>query len=86
MLFIRSHLSELCGYLPREELPCGFRRYLMYRAVYRNRYPRMPALLLAKAGFEIDPVVERLFFDKLLKSLNDVIGTFNVTGTADTYA
>jgi hypothetical protein len=76
--------SRLCGDFPDKEFSRGFRRYLMYHAVYRNRYPRMLALLLAKTGFKINPVMECLFFNKLLKSLNDVIGTFDMTGTADT--
>jgi hypothetical protein len=46
----------------------------------------MLALFLAKAGLKINPVVQHLFFDKLLKSLNDVIGTFDMTGTTDANA
>jgi hypothetical protein len=50
----------------------------MDRAVYRDRHPRMLALFLAKAGLKIYPVVQRLFFDKLLESLNDIIRAFDM--------
>jgi hypothetical protein len=46
----------------------------------------MLALLLAKTGLKINPVMECLFFNKLLKSLNNVIGTLDMAGTADTNA
>jgi hypothetical protein len=46
----------------------------------------MLALLLAEAGFKGYPVVEGLFLDKLLEGLNDVVGAFDVAGTADAYA
>jgi hypothetical protein len=58
----------------------------MDHAVYRDRHPRMLALFLAKAGLKIYPVMQRLFLDKLLESLNDVVGTFDMAGTADTNA
>jgi hypothetical protein len=64
----------------------GFSGYLMNHAVYRDRYPRMLALLLAKAGLKIDFVVQRFLFDKLLKGLDDVVGTFDMAGAADTDA
>jgi hypothetical protein len=37
----------------------------------------------AKAGFEIDPVVELPFFNKLLEGLDKVVGSLDMTGTAD---
>jgi hypothetical protein len=75
-----------CGYLPVKEFPRGFGGYLMNHAVYRNRHPRMLALLLAKAGLKINPVMQRFLLDKLLKRLNDIVGTFDMAGTADTDA
>jgi hypothetical protein len=58
----------------------------MDHAVDRNRHPRMLALFLAKAGFEIDPVMQHLFFDKLLKGLDNIVGSLDMTGAADTDA
>jgi hypothetical protein len=46
----------------------------------------MLALFLAKAGLKIYSVMQHLFLDKLLESLNDVVGTFDMAGTADTNA
>jgi hypothetical protein len=82
-MFLHSHL---CGYFPDKKFPRGFRRYLMDHAVYRDRHSRMLALLLAKAGLKIYFVMQHFFFDKLLESLNDVVGTFDMAGTADTNA
>jgi hypothetical protein len=58
----------------------------MDHAVYRDGHSRILALLLAKTGFKINPVMQHFLFDKLLKSLNDVIGALDMAGTADTNA
>jgi hypothetical protein len=52
--------------------------------VYRDRHSALAALLLAESGFEVDPVVEGLFLHEPLECPDDVIGTPDVTGTADT--
>jgi hypothetical protein len=58
----------------------------MDHTVYQDHHARMSTLFLTQAAFEINPVMEHLFFDKLLKSLNDVVGTLGMAGTADTNA
>jgi hypothetical protein len=56
----------------------------MNHIIYQDRHPRIFALLLTKTGFKGNPVVKHLFFYKLLKRLNDVVGAFDMAGTADT--
>jgi hypothetical protein len=46
----------------------------------------MLALLLAEAGFKGYPIVEGFFLDKLLEGLNNIVGAFDMTGTAYAYA
>jgi hypothetical protein len=58
----------------------------MRGSVYSNRHSRVLALLLAEAGFEVYLFVQRLLLNKPLECLNDMIRTFNMAGTADTYA
>jgi hypothetical protein len=56
---------------------------MVFLAVNQNRHSRVLAPFHAKAGFEIDPVVELPFLDKLLKGLDDVIGSLDMAGTTD---
>jgi hypothetical protein len=56
---------------------------MVFLAVNQNRDSRMLAPFHTKAGFEIDPVVESSFLNKLLKGLDNVVGPFDMTGTAD---
>jgi hypothetical protein len=76
---------RLTHHLGNKKLFRRFRAYLMHHSVHRNRYAGMLALLLAEAGFKGYLIVQGFFLDKLLESLNDIVGAFNVTGTADTY-
>jgi hypothetical protein len=51
-----------------------------------NRHSRILALLLAKTRLEVDFLMQAFFFDKLLKGLNDIVGTFYVARAADAHA
>jgi hypothetical protein len=46
----------------------------------------MLTLFHAEAGVEVDLAVEGFLLDKLLKCPDYIIGTFYMTGTADTNA
>jgi hypothetical protein len=55
----------------------------MFLAIYHDRNPGVLALFHAEAGFKIDLVVEIILLDKLLKGLDNVVGPFDMAGTAD---
>ena len=69
-----------------EKISGRLRRDTVFLAVKENRAPRMPAPFHTEAGFEIEPIVESSFLNKLLKGLDNVVVSLNVTGTADTDA
>jgi hypothetical protein len=56
---------------------------MVFLTVNQNRDSRMLAPFHTKTGFEIDPVVESPFLNKLLKGLDNVVGSLDMTGTAD---
>jgi hypothetical protein len=73
---------DLCA----EKIPGAFGHDVMGFPVHGDRHARMLALFHAEAGSEVDPVVEGLFLNKLLESLDHIKRTFNVAGAADTNA
>jgi hypothetical protein len=55
---------------------------MMMISAYGNPYSGYCTLAHTESGFEAYLVMEVLFLNKLLKGLNHIIGTFDMTGTA----
>jgi hypothetical protein len=78
--------GELTHHLGVKKFPGFFRRNMVPLIPQGDPYAGLIALFHTEAGLKADLFVKVLFLDHLLKSLDHIVGPFDMAGTSDANA